>query len=61
MVVMYKTAGEYIVTDEDNEQTLIDKLFTPKEGRKVTNYQRVTGDIMVIPHNLVVYYTTLDE
>ena len=61
MLVMYHNKSESMVTTLENEQVMINSLFTEKEGRKKENYSRVEGDIFQIPHFFTVYYTTLDE
>jgi hypothetical protein len=58
---MYHTKGESLVTSIDNEQTMIDNLINEEHGRKKENFRRIEGDIFEIPHNLTVYYTTLDD
>ena len=61
MLVMYHNKGESLVTTLENEDVLLKSLINEEHGRKVGNYKRVEGDIFEIPHNLTVYYTTLDD
>ena len=61
MLVMYHNKGESLITTLENEKIMVKSLLIEKYGRKIENYKRVDGDIFEIPHNLTVYYTTLDE